>query len=413
MNNNKENTKGALITKSQKKLLLSSAAILLSVAILVGGALFTVSLVRESNALVSYGGARMDEGVTHFLLSSFKYDYMVYLKESGVCDVADSEYFWGSYTVDNQTYLELLEMEAESYVRQVAAGSYLFDRYSRLSSGERRKIRQACQTVLDYKASGSESVFNKMTASYGFDYDDFLKGSELIYKAKMAENAIFGEGGSALSAGNMTEECNKFYDKYSHVLLLMVRTEDDFVTDAEGNRVKGDDGRDEMVSLSPSQREARLADIATIRSLIEAVGTGAESYMSPGAFRSWIDKYNYDPENAKSGYYFHRGSEYTSEFSDAFPTVVSRAIAMEVGSFAEIELDGGVTIFLYKQENEPLAYYSSSYSRFFTDFFSLASDYLYIESLNALAKETVVKDAFYDIPLDLLPYNYDFYPDIK
>ena len=402
-----------LMKPGQRKTLLVLTAIVLAVTVIVFSVLLTVNVIRDRGALVSYSGVRLSEGVTNFLASSFKYDYMVYLKESGVHEVVDSESFWGSYTVGNTTYLDLLEAETEIYLRQIVVGAYLFDRYSRLSSSDRRALKDACAEVLDYKASGSEVAFNRLAEPMGFDYDDFCKGSELIYKAMMAQTAIFGPNGSALQDTDMQADCDKFLGEYSHVLLLMVRTEDDFVTDAEGNRVQGDDGSDERIPLSESQRAERLADLETIRGLIAAVGTDADSYMSPGAFRSWIDKYNYDPDNAVGGYYFYRGSEFTSEFSSALPTVVSRALTMGVGEFAEIELDGGVYVFLYRQEPQSGCYYSSAYSRFFEDFYGLCSDYLYVESLNALSYEVEVREGFYAKDLDLLPYNYDLYPNIK
>jgi hypothetical protein len=181
-----------------KKITLIAVSALLAVVLIAGGILIAVSEIRQARACISYKGLTMDEGVTSFLTASFKYDYLVYLKqEAGVYEALDTPEFWGKYAIGNNTYGEALEQECELYLKQVAAGAYLFDRYSRMTSSDKAELKKACSDVLEYHAAGSESVFNRMAEPMGFDYSDFVKGSELLYKAKRAQTSVYGEDGSA------------------------------------------------------------------------------------------------------------------------------------------------------------------------------------------------------------------------
>ena len=406
----KDNRKTAAVRSPRRKLTVILCAALAAV-LLFGGVLLTVSAVRSSRAAVRYNGVRFDKGVTAFIAASFKYDYIIYLQRCGVYEAQDTEQFWSSYSIGNTTYGQMLQSELDNYVAQLAVGVYIFDRYSRMTAEDKSAVRTAVADVLEYRASGSELAFNRISEPMGFDFDDFEKGCEIIYKARRAQTAIYGEAGSVLASGDFTEDLDRLYSEYTHVNILMIRTETDFATDADGNRVQGGDGNDEQVTLSDAKKAERLADVQTVRALISAQGTSAESYMTPGAFREWIKKYDYDPENRDSGYYFKSGNAYTTEFSRGLPSVVSAALSMQVGEFKEVELEGGVYIFLYKYDNEPSAYANSSYSRFFTDFYSLCADMLYAEVINTLAYDVEVNGKYHEIDVIALPYNKELYPN--
>ena len=45
------------------------------------------------------------------------------------------------------------------------------------------------------------SKFDELSSPMGFDFDDFTKGCEIIYKARRAQTAIYGESGSVLASG--------------------------------------------------------------------------------------------------------------------------------------------------------------------------------------------------------------------
>lgn len=406
-----KNTKNTPTVSTSARKLTVILCVALAAVLLFGGVLITVNAVRSSRAAVRYNGVSFDKGVTSFIAASFKYDYIIYLQRCGVYEAQDTEAFWSSYSIGNTTYGQMLQSELDSYVAQLAVGVYIFDRYSKMTAQDKSAVRTAVNDVLEYRASGSELAFNRLSEPMGFDFDDFEKGCEIIYKARRAQRAIYGESGSVLASGDFAEDLNRLYSDYSHVNILMIRTETDFATDTEGNRVQGNDGNDEMVTLSDEKKAERLADLATVRALIDAQGTDAESYMTPGAFREWMKKYDYDPENRDSGYYFMSGSSYTSEFGKGLPSVVSTALSMQIGEFKEVELEGGVYIFLYRYENEPLAYANSSYSRFFSDFYSLCADTLYAEIVNTLAYDVQVGNKYYEINATALPYNKELYPN--
>ena len=145
-------------------------AIILALGILLG----TVMIVKEALAVVSYNGITMDEGVASYLKATYKVKFIEKLKGrlagSGV-NVTDTNYFWGLVADGYQdtTYGELLERDVEKYVRSVAVGAYLFDRYSSLNSEARAWISESTDAVLVREAEGSTDKFDELAAPMGFD----------------------------------------------------------------------------------------------------------------------------------------------------------------------------------------------------------------------------------------------------
>ena len=168
-----KNTKNTATVSTSARKLTVILCVALAAVLLFGGVLITVNAVRSSRAAVRYNGVSFDKGVTSFIAASFKYDYIIYLQRCGVYEAQDTEAFWSSYSIGNTTYGQMLQSELDSYVAQLAVGVYIFDRYSKMTAQDKSAVRTAVNDVLEYRASGSELAFNRLSEPMGFDFDDF------------------------------------------------------------------------------------------------------------------------------------------------------------------------------------------------------------------------------------------------
>ena len=150
-----------------KKLIPIIVAAMLALIVLFGVVLGIIALVREVNAVVSYNGVTLTEGVTAYLASTFKQSYLLHLNREGY-DAMDTEVFWESEDMDGVVFGDSLRRECETYIRNITAAAYLFDLYGSLSSEAKAEINKGVAEVLDYKADGSVKKFNEMSKDMGF-----------------------------------------------------------------------------------------------------------------------------------------------------------------------------------------------------------------------------------------------------
>lgn len=347
----------------------------LALVLLFGAVMGTVMIVREVGAYVSYNGVTLDEGVTSYLASTFK----------------------ASYKGDD------LEGALERYLRAIAVAVYLYDRNAALAESDREWINTNVGEILDYKAGNDKKQFNEAAAPMGFDYSDFKRATEIIYKAAHSKLAIYGEGGVKLASQSGISSLNEYFKEYSHVKILFVRLEDKFVLDEAGNRVRGEDGNDMTVLLTPDEKAKVEADVLEIAELIERVNSG-EAQFGTAEFDEYYKIYNDDPTNASGGYYFSKNSAFTAEYREAYPNLVEKILTMETGELGS-STDGSTFCFIYKYENKALDYAAGATEHFFGDFYSDAADYLFDKALSELSKEVSVKDKFYALDIDGLKKN--------
>lgn len=375
--------------------------LLISVALIFGAILGTVTAVKEARAVISYEGVRIKEGELNYLLSSYKYDFLSELNRSGVVWVEDTPEFFERVDADSgKTYGELLSRGAEEYVRAIAVGTYLFDRYSQLTAEDKREIRRAVEEKTSFVAGGDSSRFDLLGEKYGFDTDDAVGALTMIWKARVARSLIYGEDGSVLTLASYSEQREDFLNEYSHVRLLFVSTKHKYVL--------GDDGNYVEVDLDPDGQAEAVADIEHIRGLIEGYKTNSGSQMSPVAFKNYESKYLFIPDYIDGGYYFYSESQYSLDFEEKYPGVVKTALDLEVGEYGEVEWEEGIC-FIYKYAPDSGAYSLTVNEDFFLDFYSLASIYFYEQSLAALSPDVKVKEKYSLIDLIALPYNEELY----
>ena len=399
MKNNTKRAKALTSAERSKRVFVIFCALFLSCILTVGIIFGAVGLARNSSAVMRYKGIYLKEGVASYLAASYKYDFMSSLTKSGY-ECYDTPDFWASSADGTKIYGEVLKENTERYIKRVMIGSYLFDRNTRLNKDDKEVIARAVDEVVKYRADGSISRFNELAEKMGFTYRDFERAAELLYKYEMAEAVIFGYDGSALEGGEFNAECNEYFESaYSHVKLLIVRTDGDLITDPET-------GKEVLAELDDATRAEREADIERIRELIANAEADADAdQMSESAFDWYIAKYKTGTVNDTEGYYFSATSSYSLEFAEDAPEVVRLALATDIGHYAECELDIGVC-FIYKYELENNAFTRIGVSHFFEDFYTHAAAYVYSASLDVYLSDVVVKDKYNASAVVDTPYNY-------
>ena len=369
-----------------------------SVVLTFGAVLGIVAGVRSARAVVTYENVRVDAGALRYLAAYYKVTYIKALRASGV-NANDDERFWNRTDESGKTYRELYTESFEGYIRALVASANVFLTYSSYTKADEASVMATVEDVLTYQAGGSEKEFNKAAEKYGFDYDDFCSAAELLYQAGKAKSVIYGNDGEAL--GYSAEESKKYFETYSHVSLLFIRTEEVFVTDDEGNLVYGDDGNVLTREMTEEERAERLSMIDKLTAAIESKKVGGDHQITTQMFELYLEKSDGDAEMHEKGYYFNKNASATQEFYAEFPEIVDTALEMELYDYARVDCSIGVC-FIYKYDPTDGAY-SDSENLFFSDFYSDAADYLYEDILNTLSPEIRVKDKFFETDYVAIP----------
>lgn len=417
-----DNKKTPSIVKKIKELNPVTLVVAISlIAVLIFGiVLGTVLIVRNANTYVSLNGLTFNKGVCSYFASSYKTEYIASLKKQGV-NAFDTESFWQRKTTvgdKEYTYGGLLKINTVAYLKGIIVGNYLFDRYGKLTDEDKAKIDELIRDTLEYKASSSKKKFNELSSEYGFDYSDFCDAVEYKYKAEKAKSLIYGDAGSSMSGNSYEQVRNEYYyENYSRVMLVFVRTNTTFVVGDNGNLVITTDeyGNNvyEMRELSADEIAERSEKINEVKGYIDARNNGEEGETSiTPDYLSQIGT-RYPSENNKdfvsTGYYLAKNSAYTRTFP--IDGITDMALSLPIGGYAYTEyddngdgVDDGVC-FMVKMTLETEGYSKKTNEEFFTDFYYNLSAYHYAKTLEDLSENVVINDRFYEIDLISLPYN--------
>ena len=425
--NQKQKSKIALTpeerVKRTKKIIIISLCVVLALAILFGAVLGIIAAVRNASYVMKLDRVGIDKGVASFLISIYKYDFMIALLESGVEATEDTEEFWSTKRYTG-TYGDLFEYEVTRYLKGVIAANALFDEYATLSEEDEYKIDFAVQEILNRKASGSKKTFNELTSGMGFDFNDFKRGTEMLYKMRVVYTTVFGESGSKMPTA-YPDYCKEYYDSnYIRAKILIIRTEDTYELDENGDMIKGDDGKYKIRKLETHEKQERAAYIARLNEYVKNVKENG-SEIALNDFNNLIieiaRKYNENViSGVENGYYFAEGSAYTTEFG--MQRITDEAFSMEIGDISfyetgaimaedeETDTETGFSYacYIYRMEKEEKAYQNPSLEHFFRDFNRLASAALYSRLVDEYAGEVILRDKWEKINPVAIPYNYDF-----
>ena len=399
---------------SRNKKMLIILCIFMSLVLIFGITLGIMLGVKNARARFSYGGVRIEEGESAFLSAAFKYSFVSKNASKGAEDTPE---FWNSLYKEGVTYGDFLRSETEKYIKEVVVKNYLFDSFCELTLTDEVAINRTVKEVLEFRAEGSVEKFDEIYAAFGFDYEDFENAAELLYKEQVVGDVIYGVDGAKMKS--FTEECDRYFEKYSHVKLLFIRTEDKFLLDANGNRVTDEHGKDTLIPLTDTEKAEINSLLSEIREAIDAYENKSSGLrMTPEYFDLLLLEHGSDdPVKESSGYYFSDESSYTANFitnddhsvDSQRVEIVKRSLSMKKGSYAELPYSGGVC-FIYKYENTDGAYTDTSADGFFSDFYSLAAENAFADAIGELLPEVKVSDKFSDIDLVSMPTQNMFIP---
>ena len=376
--------------------------IFVSIVLIFGITFGVIIAIRDSNALVSYEGVIMDEKTTSFFVSYYKSRYIASLTAEGISEACDAPVFWESISESGVSYGELLKKSTEEYLRQLVAANFLFDNYSSFSSSDKKRVDTAVDEVLSYRADGSVEKFNSQVAHYGFDYNSFKNAAKILYKASAARNVLYGENGKGVATDSAL--CEQYLSGYSHVYMMLIRTETKDEFDENGHYV-------DTFELTAEEKATRAGYIAEVESYISALGNGGDVQMSPALFKTLSDKYDdFNVNMHTHGYYFHPNASYTRGFvENLYPEVVNTAYSMKVGEYKRVNTDIGVW-FIYKAEVQTGAYAISAVADCFDDFYDDAATYSFDIVLTELGKGVNFTEKYSVIDPVVIPYNYAYVP---
>ena len=388
---NEKVLKQSSLTDKNKRLIIIFTAAFLGVVLLFGIIAATIGIVRNSRAYLSYRGEVIDGGVANYLVMMAKYDYLRTLISSGV-EAYDDASFWQSENDEGITYAQALKEKCDSYVKRVLVGAYYFDNNAKLTKNDKTLIEESVASILNNFQDRSE--FDEVAKEYGFNLRDVKKSAELIYKYTIARSVIFGYDGEALKSGAFDDLLDEFYDGYTYVKLLFIRTEDKYVKD--------DAGKIDLVELDEVERGLVQDKIDRIRYLISGEG---DEIISEETINYYISEFSADEMNRTSGYYLSPTSQHTLNLYEAYPEVVMAALSAKEGSYTEIKTNYGVC-FVYKAKLPVRGYIYPSNDVFFGDFYSQAASYIYYNELTEYSEDVKVKDAYLALDVVNAPYNY-------
>ena len=398
--------------KNQKKaagnkFLITFVCIFLAIVLTIGIIVGVTFAVNNRNAAVKYKDVSLSEAELAFFAGYCKYDLISKYKGSGAVDTVD---FWNTKYLGNLTYGELLKANTKRYVSQVVVFNYLFDKYSRLSSNDKKEIEAAVNEIFVYRMENSEEKFNEEANLCGFSYDDYYGIVTKMYKYNKAYAAFYNANASAISSD--LEACLDYYSEYSKVKLLFINTEKDYKFDENGSRVTSNN-EFVYVELSEEEKAKRLADAQIIRSAIANYGTDESGQINDAMFASYIEKYPspYGVKDSK-GFYLHEGASYTTWLGAQESDVVKAAIEMYVGEYREVKTETGVC-FIYKEyfDKNDGAYLDTSADSCFLDFYDGVVGSEFEKLVIELTAEVELRESYE--ALDLIKHsqlNYLFIP---
>ena len=379
----------------------------LALVIIFGAVLGIVSAVKRSKTAVSFGGLWIDVETASFFASQYKARFMSSVSASGITGVEDSPGFWNSTSEMGESYLTLLNRGVREYIGAILASNYLFDRYSRLTSDDKKIISDAVEATVTYRADGSLEKFNEAASEYGFSYSSFKKAATMLYKATLAMEAVCGSEGENFKGEE--DLISDYIKEYSHVRLLFIRTEKTYLLDSGGEKVVDNDGSYKLRDLTDDEKAERAALIAEIRSYIDAIGTD-EAAMGSEMFDLYLEGHDEgDRTTHDYGYYLHRDSDFSKAFGEQFPKLSERIYEMEVGSFGEAEVDFGVC-FIYKYSPVASDVEVGVLEDFFLDFYYNLSEKFYNEQLALVSSEVKFSEKFDTVDMLLIPKNHILVP---
>ena len=399
----------ATSAEKSRRIVIIAVAILLGVAIIGGVVAGIVIGAINASYLMYCNGVGIDEGVANYLASCYKSDYMASLENQGIA-AADLPAFWNQKVHPDvaTTFADYLNLYVEGSIKNIVAANSIFDSKFKLTENDRIELTLATEEILTYRHSGSKAAFNEAASEYGFDYDDFVKGTEMLYKAAILSSRIFS-GTESDIADAYAPECEEIYSRYTRASVLFIRTNNRYAYDENGDYIIDEKGNYVTVELSEEERAERLADIEKLK------GIASGQYE----FKLYDDMWKkYEKENNAELHdcYFYEDSELTMAIQNKYPLVLDTLYYLEEYQFGygedadDDEINSFVGyVFVYRDKPAEKAYLDSTDTAgSFDDFFDIVASETYSKMLEEVASSVEIRTAWDEIDAVIIPYNVDY-----
>ena len=316
-----------------KKAVIIVISALVGLALLIGVGFGIAFGVLNASYAVVVDGVGITEGVANYLAAYFKADYKAALQSqlsgSGIV-VVDEEKFWSQKIHPDvvSTYGDYLKIYVEDAIKSLASANAIFNLSAKLDYEDRAEIAVATEEILVYHAGGDKSVFNSQCEKYGFDYDDFVAATEMLYQGAMLKSKLFGASGEKMAL--YPEERREFFSEYKMVKLLFIRT-DKKISYINGEAQFNEDGTyklDEIAEGSGEYQE-RMSDIEKLQGIID----GEYDYA---LFDELWQKYEKENNKELYGCYLKENTDFTKTLKKKYDAVVSTALELEDGQIARV-----------------------------------------------------------------------------
>ena len=395
-----------------KRIVIITVSALVGLAILIGAVLGIVLAVQNASYAVVKDGVGITEGVANYLAAYFKSDYKALLQKqlqgTGVT-VTDTEAFWSQKIHPDvaTTYGDYLKLYVEDAVKSLVCANVIFNASAKLDYEDRAEIAVATEEILNYHADGKKDVFNAECEKYGFNYDDFVTASELLYKGAMLKSKLFGASSEKVTL--YTDECTEFFSDYRRVKLLYIRT-DKKISYINGEAQLNEDGTYKLDDIEPGSGEyqERMNDIEKLQGIID----GEYDYA---LFDELWQKYEKENNKELYGCYLYEESKFTQTLGNKYKSVVDTALSLNSNEIARVDDSSSDdnnsfigSVFVYCVPNESGAYSKTDDYGYFEDFKSLAASGIIETMIEESQRSVELRDKWNALDIINIPYLMTF-----
>ncbi len=395
----KKSTKAGAV--STKRIVTVFVSVFVGIAVILGASLGIASAVKHSSYVMYYKGIGVDEGVVNYFSAYYKTMFM-----KSMSNAEDTEEFWNTapyYPATSTTHGDNLKYYTGTYIKNLIASNAIFDEMYRLTNDDKVEIKLAMQNVFESLRVSTKAEFNEAVSKFGFDYNDFKTATEMIYKDYIWPIRTFGADGSGVSS--YTDYCSEYLLNYSRVKFVFIRTETKLNT--------GADGKITVENLTEAEKLERADYINKLIACADAINANeADSAGFEALALSVKEAYGEISENETDGYYLMSGSAFTEAFSTDMPKIAKKALELNVGEAAYIEVLSDEVAnersfvgycFMYRDTVEDYAYTDDSESGFFGDFYLSCASALYMDMIDEY-NDFEPTDKWNDISVINIPY---------
>ena len=375
----------------KKQWIILAVAALLAVALVVG---LILLFVPRSPAL-SLDGVAIDSEMYAFWFSMHKTEFM---RKHGLKSTQDTAATWASPCTEEgnegRTWGEVLNAEVHEAIKTKVAAAAVYDALGiTMTEGQRKRIDDYYDDMVDFVAEGDENVLRERLAEFGSSPAALRRCAAYDLKASLAHSYLTRNGGTILT----TEEKNLFY--HSNYLRFKIVYINDSVY---GKYVDGVRTEEPLSFVGPGARNGPDED--------ELEGYRVNGGMTEEIFAEYLSRSDEEIHGAggyPSGIYMTSTLSLTDNGFLELELVEAMA-GMKAGQLDYVKTDKGVR-YIYALPLDAGAYQREESAVFFSDFYSRVAARALTDRAAKLTGDIVeYPENFAAYTVETIPCNLDF-----